>query len=207
MNALVDAEAIRALYRASQAGVDIDLLVRGICCLRPGIPGISDRIRVTSIVDRFLEHSRIFYFEAGGREEVYLSSADWMPRNFNRRVEILFPVEDLALRARLKDELLATMLNDNVKARRLRSDGSYERVQRQPGEEARRSQEKFLELAKQKTEPELAPEVRLRLALHAPRRDASNQHLPAVLAPRPEGARTAASNPSALPVPLTAKPS
>ncbi len=101
MNALVDPEVIRALYRASEAGVKIDLLVRGICCLRPGLPTVSENIQVLSVVDRFLEHARIFYFEAGGKREVYLSSADWMPRNFVRRVEVMFPVEDAGLRDRL----------------------------------------------------------------------------------------------------------
>ena len=106
MNALVDPEVIRALYRASQAGVKIDLLVRGICCLRPGIPGVSENIQVLSVVDRFLEHARIFYFQAGGKREVYLCSADWMPRNFIRRVEVMFPVEDPVLRDRVLDEIL-----------------------------------------------------------------------------------------------------
>ncbi len=128
MNALVDAPVIKALYRASQAGVSIDLIVRGICCLRPGVPGTSDNIRVISIVDRFLEHARIFSFENGGKREVYLSSADWMPRNFQRRVEVMFPVEDEGLRDRVVDEILGIALADNVKARRLLPDGSYVRV-------------------------------------------------------------------------------
>ena len=130
MNALVDAPVIKALYRASQAGVSIDLIVRGICCLRPGVPGISDNIRVISIVDRFLEHARIFYFENGGKREVYLSSADWMPRNFQRRVEVMFPIEDEGLRDRVIDEILGIALKDNVKARQLMSDGRYVRVHR-----------------------------------------------------------------------------
>jgi len=108
--------------------VEIDLLVRGICCLRPGIPGVSQTIRVTSIVGRFLEHSRIFAFGAGDRAEVYLSSADWMPRNFIRRIEVMFPVEAPELRARMLNEVLATHLQDNVKAHRLTEDGSYVRV-------------------------------------------------------------------------------
>src|SRR5262249_29656601 len=119
MNALVDPDVIRALYAASQAGVDIQLLVRGICCLRPGVEGISDRIRVTNVVDRFLEHSRVFAFGVGDRMEVYLSSADWMPRNFIRRVEVMFPVEDAATRTRLMDEVIGSFLRDNVKARHL----------------------------------------------------------------------------------------
>jgi polyphosphate kinase len=127
MNALVDHQIIRLLYQASQAGVKIDLLVRGICCLRPGIPNISDKIQVTSVVGRFLEHSRIYYFHNGGDEEVYLGSADMMPRNLDRRVEVLFPLEDPALIQHVKDEILAVYLADSVKAREMRSDGSYVR--------------------------------------------------------------------------------
>src|SRR5262249_60906089 len=107
------------------AGVEIDLLVRGICCLRPGVPGISDKIRVISVVDRFLEHSRVFAFGAGDKAEVYLASADWMPRNFHRRIEVMTPVEDVAVRTRLLEEVLALGMRDNVKARRLGVDGSY----------------------------------------------------------------------------------
>jgi polyphosphate kinase len=151
MNALVDPEVIRALYRASQAGVKIELLVRGICCLRPGIPGTSENIQVLSVVDRYLEHARIFYFQAGGKKEVYLGSADWMPRNFIRRVEVMFPVEDPGLRDRVLDEILTVALADNVKARRLLSDGSYERLRPPNGkgaEEAVRSQQRFVELTR-----------------------------------------------------------
>ncbi|MBC8131661.1 MAG: RNA degradosome polyphosphate kinase, partial [Deltaproteobacteria bacterium] len=151
MNSLVDASVIKALYRASQAGVSIDLIVRGICCLRPGVPGTSENIRVTSIVDRFLEHARIFYFEAGGKKEVFLSSADWMPRNFLRRVEVMFPVDDVTLRDRVIDEILAISLGDNVKARRLLPDGSYERI-RPEGKPALRSQVRFMELAREKAQ-------------------------------------------------------
>ena len=129
MNSLADREVIKALYRASQAGVQIDLIVRGICCLRPGVPGISERIRVISIVDRFLEHARIWFFEAGGKRDIWLSSADWMPRNFIRRVEVAFPVEDASLKERIADEVLGTQLLDNVKARFLHADGHYERIQ------------------------------------------------------------------------------
>ncbi len=148
MNALVDPEVISALYRASQAGVKIDLLVRGICCLRPGMPGISENIQVVSVVDRMLEHARIAYFEAGGKREVYLASADWMPRNLIRRVEVMFPVEDAILRERLVGEILSTCLADNVKARRLLPDGRYERLTPALDREAIRSQVKFMELAR-----------------------------------------------------------
>jgi polyphosphate kinase len=141
MNALVDPKVIRCLYRASQAGIRIDLLVRGICCLRPGVPGVSETIRVTSIVGRFLEHSRVFYFRNGGKEEVYLGSADLMPRNLNRRVELLFPVEDAELMRRIRDEILAEYLVDNVKARRMMPDGSYKRAPRGDGQIALSSQE------------------------------------------------------------------
>jgi polyphosphate kinase len=128
MNALVEPSVIDALYRASQAGVAIDLVIRGICCLRAGLPGVSETIRVTSIVDKFLEHSRVFYFENDGKPEVFLASADWMPRNFFRRIEVMFPVEDPRLRARIVDEILPIVLADGVKARVQRPDGSYVRV-------------------------------------------------------------------------------
>ena len=130
MNSLVDAEIITHLYDGSQAGVDIDLIVRGICCLRPGIPGISDRIRVVSIVGRFLEHSRIYYFGNDGNEEIYFGSADWMPRNFDRRVEVVAPIENRQLHPRVCS-LLETCLADNRQAWDLQPDGTY--VQRKPG--------------------------------------------------------------------------
>ena len=130
MNSLVDAEIIRHLYEASQAGVNIDLIVRGICCLRPGMPGISDRIRVVSIVGRFLEHSRIFYFRNDGNEEMYFGSADWMPRNFDRRVEVVTPIENRLLHHRVCS-LLETCLADNRQAWDLLPHGTY--VQRKPG--------------------------------------------------------------------------
>ena len=129
MNALVDPEVIESLYRASRAGVEIDLIVRGICCLRPGMPGLSDRIRVVSIVGRFLEHSRVFYFANGGAEEFYIGSADWMQRNFDRRVEAVAPVEDSTLHVRLR-RLLRTSLEDNRLAWDLGADGSW--TQRTP---------------------------------------------------------------------------
>jgi polyphosphate kinase len=140
MNSLVDKKMIKALYLASQAGVKIDLLVRGICCLRPGIEGVSENIQVTSIVGRFLEHSRIYYFRNAGQEEIYLGSADLMPRNINRRVEVLFPVEEPRLIRYLHDDVLQTYLADNVKARRMLPDGSYERVEVGSKEEPLNSQ-------------------------------------------------------------------
>jgi polyphosphate kinase len=125
MNALEDPGIIRSLYQASQAGVRIDLIVRGICSLRPGVKGVSENIEVRSIVGRFLEHSRIFYFHNGGEEEVYLGSADLMGRNLNHRVEIMFPVESRRLIARLRDEILATYLSDNRNARSMGPDGLW----------------------------------------------------------------------------------
>jgi len=132
LNSLLDANVVQSLYRASQAGVDIELIVRGICSLRPGIRGSSDRIRVRSIVGRFLEHSRIYYFENGGEPEVYLGSADWMPRNLHERVEVLFPVKSPLLRDRIVHEILAAYLADNVKARFLQKDGRYLRSWQSP---------------------------------------------------------------------------
>ncbi|HEY2743183.1 MAG TPA: polyphosphate kinase 1 [Polyangia bacterium] len=146
MNSLVDPSTIRALYAASQAGVDIDLLVRGICCLRAGVKGLSERIRVISVVDRFLEHSRVFAFGPPEACDVYIASADWMPRNFVRRIEVMSPIEDPVLKGRLLHEVLGTALRDNVKARALQPDGRYERVVR-PGPSVR-SQQVLLETAK-----------------------------------------------------------
>jgi polyphosphate kinase len=148
MNALVDSKLIRRLYEASIAGVKIDLLVRGICCLRPGIEGISENIRVTSVVGRFLEHPRIYYFANGGQSEIYLGSADLMPRNLDRRVETIFPVEDNLLKARLLDEVLAISMMDNVRTRELQPDGSYKRIQPAEGEASIDSQIWFMERAR-----------------------------------------------------------
>lgn len=157
LNAIVDKEFIQALYRASQAGVQIDLLVRGICCLRPGIPGVSENIRVTSLVGRFLEHSRIYYFANGGVEgedEVLLGSADLMPRNLDHRVEVLFPVEDPTLRAQLSRFALPAYLRDTANARRLLPDGSYKRIKPAKGEQPFDVQQWFARQA-----PELLDEI------------------------------------------------
>jgi polyphosphate kinase len=146
LNSLVDFRVIDALYRASQAGVPIQLIVRGICCLRPGIKGVSDNIQVTSIVDRFLEHSRIYVFGPDETAKVFLSSADWMPRNFFRRVEVMFPVESPPLRKQILGEILPAYLRDNTKARQLLTDGSYQRVVQKRGEPAFRCQTHLLQL-------------------------------------------------------------
>jgi polyphosphate kinase len=144
LNSLVDRLTIESLYRASQAGVPIDLMIRGICCLRPGLPGISENIRVRSIVDRFLEHSRILVFGEGAKQQVFLSSADWMPRNFDRRVEVMFPVEAEDLRWQIVEEILPAYLQDNRRTRLLTADGSYVRVEARDGETPHRSQTELL---------------------------------------------------------------
>ncbi|HKO57795.1 MAG TPA: polyphosphate kinase 1 [Thermoanaerobaculia bacterium] len=147
MNALVEPTVIDALYRASRAGVRIELLVRGICCLVPGLPGLSETIRVTSVVDRFLEHERVFRFENGGDAEVFMSSGDWMPRNFLRRIETTWPLLDPLVRKRVEKEILPICLADNVKGWTLDPDGKYRR--RTPGDSVPiRSQEKFIEIAR-----------------------------------------------------------
>ena len=177
MNALLDKNVIKSLYRASQAGVDMDLLVRGICALRPGIRGLSDHIRVRSIVGRFLEHSRIYYFENGGDPEVYLGSADWMPRNLHERVEVLFPLKNPLLRDRVIHEILAAYLADNLKARFLQKDGRYLRSwqpvrgrSRKPphGKAAFNAQEFLVALAEGKETPESIPAQRPRRAARTP---------------------------------------
>ena len=147
-NALVDTGIIAKLYEASSAGVHIDLIVRGICCLRPGVPGVSENIHVTSILDRFLEHSRIYYFHNGGDPEIYSGSADYMPRNFFKRAEIIYPIENIDLKSRIINEILMTYLNDNVKARLMQSDGSYTRVKPKDGQEPLRSQSALIAIAR-----------------------------------------------------------
>jgi polyphosphate kinase len=156
-NGLVEPAIVQAMYRASQAGVKIDLLCRGICALRPGIPGVSESIRVRSVVDRFLEHSRIYYFGNGGDPLVYIGSADLMDRNLSRRVEVIWPIEQPDLKARLIDEILMTSLSDNVKALELLPDGSYRRVATTKDEQMVRSQNRFLELAAASTARRMLP--------------------------------------------------
>ncbi|MEM6820518.1 MAG: polyphosphate kinase 1 [Verrucomicrobiota bacterium] len=148
MNSLVDAAIIKELYRASQAGVEIELVIRGICCLRPGITGLSETIQVRSIVDQFLEHSRLFYFENNGAFEIYMGSADWMTRNLSRRVEVIFPVEDPKLKKRLLEEIIEVFRNDNVKSRKILSNGLHEAPQTAAGEPRLRAQAEFMEIAR-----------------------------------------------------------
>ena len=144
-NGLIDSDIIASLYKASIAGVRIYLNIRGLCCLRPGIPGVSENIRVTSIVDRFLEHARIYYFENGGKPEMYMGSSDMMPRNLLARVEVLFPVLDKEMMVDIRDSILRVHLSDNVKARVLQPDGTYVLVERGPEEKKLRSQKWLIE--------------------------------------------------------------
>ncbi len=162
MNSLLEQRVIEALYSAAHAGVEIDLIVRGICALRPGLKNLSERIRVRSIVGRFLEHSRVYYFLNGGEEEFYCGSADWMPRNLFERCEVIFPIRDAQIRARVRDEILAAYLADTVKARLLRTDGSYVRV-REPGRESKipafSAQDFFIEAAEGRADAKDIPRV------------------------------------------------
>ncbi|HAB15592.1 MAG TPA: polyphosphate kinase 1 [Verrucomicrobiota bacterium] len=176
MNALVDTPVIDALYRAAAAGVEIDLIIRGICCLRPGVPGLSERIRVRSIVDRFLEHARVWYFDNAHQPEVYVGSADWMPRNLHRRIEVAFPIEDGRLRDRIVGEILETQLQDNTKARQLHPDGSYSIPPRRKGVNPRRAQAEFMARVQQ-------PDSK---STQRPRRAVSEKLVPK---PRPERIR------------------
>ena len=145
LNGLLDPDVIDALYRASQDGVRIDLNVRGLCALRPGVRGLSDNIRVNSIVGRFLEHARIYYFRNGGEEEVYLGSSDLMPRNLHKRVEVLFPVMDEGYKRKLVDVILPIHLKDNVKSREMLPDGTYVKRKVKRDEERVDSQEWLIE--------------------------------------------------------------
>ena len=163
MNSLCDQEIIEHLYAAGQAGVKIHLIVRGICCLKAGVPGLSDNIRVCSIVGNFLEHARIFRFENDGDPLFFMGSADWMPRNLDRRVEIMVPVEDERLTAQL-DHYLEVQMEDNVKAHYMQPDGSYEKPDRR-GKQAVCAQEVFCEEAEQaaKAQEDLTDPVKTRV--------------------------------------------
>jgi len=159
VNSLLDRPIITELYKASQAGVDIDLIVRGMCALNPGIKGVSDRIRVRSIVGRFLEHSRIFYFENGGAPDIYLGSADWMPRNLYERVEVLFPIRDHLLRARIQEEIIPAYLADNCKARILQRDGEYVRPRVETRAPLFNAQEFLIKVAEGIADPRTIPQA------------------------------------------------
>ena len=171
MNALLEPSVIEALYQASQAGVEVDLIIRGLCILRPGVKGLSDHIRVRSIVGRFLEHSRIFHFANGGDDEIYLGSADWMPRNLFERCEVVFPVRDAAVKARIHDEILPSYLADTVKARIQQADGTYVRVLKLEKDTPAFSSQQFLMLlAEGKADLEALPKPRPVLKPAAPPR-------------------------------------
>jgi polyphosphate kinase len=176
MNALVDADVIEALYRASQAGLPVTLLVRGVCCLRPGVPKVSGTIEVRALIDRFLEHGRVFHFANGGNDEMYIGSADWMPRNFHRRVEAMIPIEDPALRGRLM-EILELQRADNVKAWSLRADGKYERVQPRAGAPLLRSQQRFIDMTRDRVRSAEAAATSGRFSLGALTRPKVDSHL------------------------------
>ncbi len=167
MNALLEPSVIEALYAASQAGVQIDLIIRGVCTLRPGVKGLSENIRVRSIVGRFLEHSRIFHFANGGKDEIYLGSADWMPRNLFERCEVVFPVRDKAARTRIHEEILAAYLVDTVKARVMREDGSYVRATPGKGQAAFSVQDFLMRLAEGKTDLSAIPGIATASAVKA----------------------------------------
>ena len=175
LNSLVDQQIIEKLYEASCAGVKIDLIVRGICCLRPHMPNVSENIRVISVVGRFLEHSRIYYFENDAKPEVYLASADWMPRNFIRRVEIAFPIEDPVLRDEIINEVLPRFLNDRIKARELQPDGTYVRLEPEEGAPRLQAQLHFRERsrgqARKLAESQKAPRLKLTPVSIAPRKE------------------------------------
>jgi polyphosphate kinase len=205
MNALLEPTVIEALYAASQAGVDIDLIIRGVCTLRPGVKGLSDRIRVRSIVGRFLEHSRIYHFANGGRDEIYLGSADWMPRNLFERCEVVFPVNDKALRARILDEILGVYLADCAMARIMQEDGRYVRASAEPpaGQKRRgfNSQEFLMRLAEGKASLDDVPKKKSAPEKPAPADKAPAEKPAAAEKPAPDKAVAA---PEASPAPQLA---
>jgi polyphosphate kinase len=183
VNAVIDPPIIQALYRASRAGAEIDLIVRGQCGLVPGLRGVSSRIRVRSIVGRFLEHSRIFYFENGGKPEIYLGSADWMPRNLYERVEVLFPLKDPHHCERVCNEILSSYLADTRKARFLGSDGSYSRARAVRNGHGFSAQEHFMRLAAGDGDSAHIPALRKQSVVYTP----NTMITPPVGAPEEEG--------------------
>jgi polyphosphate kinase len=199
LNALVDQEIIEKLYEASCADVTIDLIVRGICCLRPKMPGLSDNIGVISIVGRFLEHSRIFYFENAGQPKVFLSSADWMPRNFYRRIELAFPVENPGLRDQIINEVLPSFLHDRVKARELQPDGKYRRLKPEGSEPRAQAQWHFREISRERAKKMSGSKKKLRAAKLTPIMVATDP----IIASNPETDSGEKSAPSATKAPAS----
>src|SRR6266446_4161901 len=193
LNSLVDQEIIEKLYEASCADVTIDLIVRGICCLRPKIPDLSENVRVISIVGRFLEHSRIYYFENAGQREVFLSSADWMPRNFFRRVELAFPLENPILRDEIVNEVLPSLLHDRVKARELQPDGSYRRLKPEGKEPRAQAQWHFREVSRERMKKMSGSKKKLRADKLIPITDADSKSVAA--AERQPGSPVPATTP------------
>jgi polyphosphate kinase len=189
LNHLVDEEIIEKLYEASCANVTIDLIVRGICCLRPKIPGLSENIRVISIVGRFLEHSRIYHFQNAGEPLVYLSSADWMPRNFFRRIEVAFPLENPALRDQIINEVLPSFLHDRVKARGLQPDGSYRRLKPEGQEPRAQAQWHFREVSRERAKKMTGTRKKLR----------ADKLIPITEAIQPPAAKSAENEPRSTP--------
>jgi polyphosphate kinase len=180
MNSLLERSIVDALYAASKAGVEIDLIVRGICSLRPGLKNVSERIRVRSVIGRFLEHSRLYYFLNGGEEEFYCGSADWMPRNLFERCEVIYPLRDAQIKARVRDEILAAYLADNVKARRMQPDGSYIRPNN-GGQRAFSVQDFFIEVAEGRADIADIPKAQA-AAVPGPRPNRAPKKRAAVLA-------------------------
>lgn len=177
MNSLTDHKLIQALYAASRVGVKIDLVVRGVCILRPGVRGVSENIRVISVIDKFLEHSRIFYFRNRMNSKIFLGSCDLMPRNMDRRVEIVWPVEAEPLKAKII-EIIAASLRDNVKAHVMKSDGSYSQTQ-VVRQKAFRSQERLIEFARtEKAQPNRLRDALRQLESSAEREDAGQDDIP-----------------------------
>src|SRR5438876_5128856 len=202
LNALVDQEIIEKLYEASCADVTIDLVVRGICCLRPKMPGLSDNVRVISIVGRFLEHSRIFYFENAGQPKVFLSSADWMPRNFYRRIELAFPVENPALRDQIINAVLPSFLHDRVKARELQPNGTYRRLKPEGTEPRAQAQWHFREVSRERVKKMSGSKKKLRAAKLTPITVATDPSI----ATSPDTESSEKAVPSDMTVPASPKP-
>ena len=195
MNSLLEQAVIEALYEASKAGVQIDLIVRGICSLRPGIPGVSDNIRVRSVVGRFLEHSRIFYFANGGEDEIYCGSADWMPRNLFERCEVVFPIRDAQIRNRIRNEILAAYMADTAKSRIETAAGDYPRV-RAPEGKCFSAQDFLIRVAEGRDSIDSIPEPAWKPEMVAPAPETIEKSADP---PKPRRRKTATEKPNAEP--------